>query len=89
LFKIFTTAIQKGYLILVLIAMINVVISLYYYLLVVRAAYLLVPEKELPDLKVSLSIKVLSGFLIFGMVAGGIFPKYIIELSNAADMALM
>jgi len=86
---IFTAAMQKGYFTLVLIAMINVVISLYYYLLVIRAVYLLEPEKELPNLKVSLSIKVLSGLLIFGMVAGGIFPNYIIELSNAAAMALM
>jgi len=86
---IFTAAMQKGYFTLVLIAMINVVISLYYYLLVIRAVYLLEPEKELPNLKVSLSIKVLSGLLIFGMVAGGIFPNYIIELSNAAAMTLM
>jgi NADH-quinone oxidoreductase subunit N len=86
---IFTAAMQKGYFTLVLIAMINVVISLYYYLLVVKAAYLLEPEKELPDLKVSFSIKVLAGLLIFGMVAGGIFPSYIIELSKAAAMTLM
>ncbi|MFO7971709.1 MAG: NADH-quinone oxidoreductase subunit N [Desulfobacterales bacterium] len=86
---IFTAAMQKGYFTLVLIAMINVVISLYYYLLVVKAAYLLEPEKELPDLKVSFSIKVLAGLLIFGMVAGGIFPNYIIELSKAAAMTLM
>jgi NADH-quinone oxidoreductase subunit N len=86
---IFTAAMQKGYFILVLIAMINVVISLYYYLLVVKAAYLLEPGKELPDLKVSPSIKVLAGLLIFGMVAGGIFPNYIIELSRAAATVLL
>jgi NADH-quinone oxidoreductase subunit N len=86
---IFTAAMQKGYFTLVLIAMINVVISLYYYLLVIKAAYLLEPEKQLPDLKVSYSIKVLAGLLIAGMVAGGIFPNYIIELSRTAAMTLM
>ena len=74
---------------LVLIAMINVVISLYYYLLVVKAAYLLEPEKQLPELKVSYPIKILAGLLIFGMVVGGIFPNYIIELTRTAAMPLM
>jgi NADH-quinone oxidoreductase subunit N len=86
---IFTAAMKKGYFTLVLIAMINVVISLYYYLLVVKAAYLLEPGKELPDLNVSPSIKVLAGLLIFGMVAGGLFPNYIIELSKAAATVLL
>ncbi|MFO7557161.1 MAG: NADH-quinone oxidoreductase subunit N [Desulfobacterales bacterium] len=86
---IFTAAMQKGYFTLVLIAMINVVISLYYYLLVVKAVYLLEPRTELPDLKVSFSIKVLAGLLIFGMVAGGIFPNHIIELSRAAANVLL
>ena len=86
---IFTAAMQKGYFTLVLIAMINVLISLYYYLLVVRAAYLLEPVKEMPDLKVPFSIKVLAGLLIFGMVAGGIFPNQIIELSKSAAIVLL
>jgi NADH-quinone oxidoreductase subunit N len=86
---VFTAAMEKGYFTLVLIAMINVVISLYYYLLVVRAAYLLEPKEALPDLEVSYSIKVLAGLLIFGMVAAGLFPQYIIELSRTAAMALM
>ena len=81
MFKIFTTAIQKGYFILVLIAMINVVIFLYYYLMVVKAAYLLIPGKELPDLKVSPSIIVLAGLVIFGMV-GGSFPTILSSCPN-------
>ncbi|MFQ5483877.1 MAG: NADH-quinone oxidoreductase subunit N, partial [Desulfobacterales bacterium] len=47
-FLIFAAAMQKGYFTLVLIAMINVVISLYYYLMVIKAAYLLEPAAELP-----------------------------------------
>lgn len=86
---IFTAAMEKGYFTLVLIAMINVVISLYYYLLVLKAAYLLEPDTEFSDLRVSLPIKMLTGLLIFGMILGGIFPNYIIELSKAAAMVLL
>jgi len=86
---IFTAAMQKGYFALVLIAMINVLISLYYYLLVVKAAYLIEPARQLPELNVSYPTKVLAGLLIFGMVVGGIFPNYIIELTRTAAMSLM
>ena len=44
-FLVFVAAIQKGYIALVIIAMINVVVSLYYYLLVIKAAYLLEPAR--------------------------------------------
>ena len=39
---------EKGYVTLVIIAMINATISLYYYILVVKAAYLMEPDEELP-----------------------------------------
>ena len=60
-FLVFVAAMERGYFTLVLIAMINVVISLYYYLLVIKAAYLLEPKEELPPLSVSPSIKLLAG----------------------------
>ncbi|MCK5487125.1 MAG: NADH-quinone oxidoreductase subunit N, partial [Desulfobacterales bacterium] len=50
---VFLAAMEQGYFTLVLIAMINVVISLYYYLLVLKAAYLLKPDKALPELRLS------------------------------------
>jgi NADH-quinone oxidoreductase subunit N len=86
---VFTAAMQKGYFTLVLIAMINVVISLYYYLLVVKAAYLLEPETELPELQISPSTKVLAGVLISVMIVAGIFPTHLIELAKAAAQVLM
>ena len=45
---IFTAAMSQGHFTLVLIAMVNVVISLYYYLMVLRAAYLLEPADDSP-----------------------------------------
>lgn len=86
---IFTAAMEKGYFALVLIAMINVVISLYYYLLVLKAAYLLAPDKELPNLNVPLPVKLLTGLLIFGMIFGGIFPSQLIKVAKAAAVVLL
>jgi NADH-quinone oxidoreductase subunit N len=75
---------QQGYFTLVLIAMINVVISLYYYMLVIKAAYLLEPPNDLPALPVSPPVKLLTGTLVTAMVVIGIFPTYVIALARAA-----
>jgi NADH-quinone oxidoreductase subunit N len=87
-FLVFTAAMQKGYFTLTLIAMINVVISLYYYLLVLKAAYLLEPAEVLPDIQLSIPTKVLTGILILVMGVVGIFPSHLIALSQAAAQML-
>jgi NADH-quinone oxidoreductase subunit N len=87
-FLIFMAIMEKGYFTLVLIAMVNVVISLYYYLLVIKAAYLLEPEKELPPLRVAPPMNLLSGALIVTMLVAGFFPTYLIQLAEAAARAL-
>ena len=86
---VFLAAMEQGYFTLVLIAMINVVISLYYYLRVLKAAYLLKPDKALPELQLSPAVKVLTGGLIVAMVVVGIFPTYIFELARAAARVLI
>lgn len=88
-FLVFTAAMQKGYFTLVLIAMINVVVSLYYYLLVLKAAYLLEPEDELPALHISFPIKMLAGVLVAVMLVAGIFPYPLFELAKAAAQVLL
>ena len=85
---IFVAAIEKGYLTLVIIAMGNVVVSLYYYLLVLKAAYLTEPETEQPELRVSATVKLLAGALVTAMVAIGFFPTYLIDLARAAVTVL-
>ena len=87
-FLVFAAAMQKGHFTLVLIAMINVVISLYYYLLILKAAYLEEPAEELPPLNISPAVKILAGALVVVMVVAGIFPRYLIELASAAASAL-
>ena len=83
-FLVFVAALNKGYFTLTLIAMINVVISLYYYLLVIKAAYLLDPEEVQPKIQLSISAKMLAGAMVLVMVVVGIFPRYLMELAGAA-----
>ncbi|MFP3870991.1 MAG: NADH-quinone oxidoreductase subunit N [Syntrophobacteria bacterium] len=88
-FLVFTAAMEKGYFTLVLVAMINATISLYYYILVVKAAYLLEPDEELPRIPVSVPTKVLTGGMVTVMVVAGIFPHHLLEVARAAANILM
>jgi len=88
-FLIFNAAIDRGLLPLVLIAMANVVVSLYYYLMVVRAAYLIEPAADLPRLQVSPAINLLTGAMVAVMLICGIYPTPILELSCSAVAALL
>ena len=86
----FAAAVEKGYFCrLVIVAMVNATISLYYYILVVKAAYLAEPEGNPPRLKVSAATRVLAGVLVTIMVAAGIFPHRIWEVASAAARSLM
>jgi len=87
-FLVFIAALEKGHFTLVLIAMINVVISLYYYLLILKAAYLLEPEEFQADIELSTPMKILTGALVLVMVVVGIYPHHLIELSRAAAQML-
>ena len=50
-FFLFTAAASKGYYLLVFLAVVNVTISLYYYLLVIRAMFLRKSENAIPYFK--------------------------------------
>jgi len=88
-FLVFLAAIEKGYVALVIIAMINVVVSLYYYLLVIKAAYLLEPAQPLPPLRVSFPKKLLAGTSTVLIVVAGFFPYWLIQLAQTAARALV
>lgn len=87
-FLVFVAAMERGYFALVLIAMINVVISLYYYLIVIKAAYLLEPVEARPPILLSLPMRVLTGGLVVAMIGAGFYPSPLIELALAASRAL-
>ena len=88
-FLVFAAAVEKGYLWLVIVAMANATISLYYYIMVVKAAYLIEPEGNLARLKLSVPTRLLAGVLATIMVAAGIFPHRILEVAQAAARTLM
>jgi NADH-quinone oxidoreductase subunit N len=88
-FLVFNAAMERGYFLLVLIAMINVVVSLYYYVQVVKAAFLLEPEEELPEIKLSPPATILTAVMILVVIVGGIFPRYLFQLATAAVKALL
>ena len=88
-FLVFTAAMQRGYFLLVLIAMVNVVVSLYYYILVVKAAFLLEPEKEQPAIRLSGPSTLLTAAMIILILVGGIFPRYLFQLASAAVQTLV
>ncbi|MGA2025971.1 MAG: NADH-quinone oxidoreductase subunit N [Syntrophobacteraceae bacterium] len=88
-FLVFVAAVQKGYIALVIIAMINVVVSLYYYLLVIKAAYLLEPAEPLPPLGVSLPKKLLAGASTLVIVSAGFCPYWLVQLAQSAARSLI
>jgi NADH-quinone oxidoreductase subunit N len=87
-FMVFTAAIQEGYLLLVVIAMINVVISLYYYLLVLKAAYLDKPAHDPPAVELTYPGKILTVALIAVIVVVGFYPNALLMLVQAAALNL-
>jgi NADH-quinone oxidoreductase subunit N len=87
-FLVFAAALEKGYLLLVIIGMINATISLYYYLIVIKAAYLLEPVREYPPVRVDTWTRILSIVLVIAMIYVGIFPDRFVALSEAAVAVL-
>jgi NADH-quinone oxidoreductase subunit N len=87
-FLVFTAAMERGYFLLVFIAMINVAVSLYFYIQVVKAAFLLEPEEELPPIGLSAPARILAVLMVLVMIVGGIFPRYLFQLASAAVKGL-
>ena len=84
-FFLFTAAASKGYYFLVFLGVVNVTVSLYYYLLVVRAMFLRKSENAIPYFKNKLYMRL--GLLItaIGILVLGIYSPlydYIFELSK-------
>ena len=88
-FLVFAAAMHKGYFALVLLAMINVVVSLYYYLLILKAAYLQEADPPLSPIPVSPVTRLLAGTLSLAILAIGFFPHALIALATRAAEALL
>lgn len=87
-FLVFAAALEKGYLVLVIIGMINATISLYYYLIVIKAAYLLEPVRPYPPVRVDSWTRSLSIVLVILIIYLGVFPDQFVALTEAAARSL-
>ncbi len=83
-FFLFTAAASEGFYVLVFIAVVNVTISLYYYLLVIRAMFLRKSENPIPFFKNNLYMRMGLAITVIGILVLGIYSPvydYIYELS--------
>jgi NADH-quinone oxidoreductase subunit N len=80
---LFAAAMKKGHWFLVLSAVINSVVSLYYYLTVVKHAYLLRAETQEP-LRTGPALKMVALALFAALLVFGVFPRPLIEAAEAA-----
>ncbi|MDP6922462.1 MAG: NADH-quinone oxidoreductase subunit N [Lutibacter sp.] len=84
-FFLFTAAADKGYYLLVFIAVVNVTISLYYYLLVIRAMFLRKSAHPIPHITSAPSTRWGLLITVIGILTLGIYSpvyRYIYELSS-------
>ena len=84
-FFLFTAAASEGYYLLVFLAVVNVTISLYYYLLVVRAMFLRKSNSAIPYFQNKIYMRLGLVITVIGILILGIYSPlfdYIFELSS-------
>ena len=81
-------ATNPGYYCLAFVALIGVVISLYYYFGVVRAIYFSKETADAPPITMSLPAKFVIVVCLAGMFYLGLFPAKMLNLANEATVAL-
>ena len=84
-FFLFAAAASKGYYLLVFLAVVNVTISLYYYLLLVRAMFIRKSENPIPFFKSKIYMRLGLIITVLGILALGLYSPlydYIFELST-------
>jgi NADH-quinone oxidoreductase subunit N len=72
-FFVFSAAIQQGYYVLVFIALLNTIISLYYYLLVIKAMFLNKSENPIETVKSDFPVKLSLVICTLGILLVGLF----------------
>ena len=78
-FFLFTAAAEKGFYLLVLIAVLNTIISLYYYLLVVKAMFINKNETPVEKFKSDFPTRLALGICVAGIFFTG-FASIIFEI---------
>jgi len=78
-FFLFTAAAQKGFYLLVLIAVLNTIISLFYYLLVVKAMFINKSETPIEKFRSDFPTRLALGLCVAGIVVTG-FASALFEI---------
>lgn len=86
-FFLFTAAAQKGFYMLVLIAVLNTIVSLYYYLLVVKAMFMNRNEQPITRFRSDVATRLALGICIAGIVITG-FASTIFEIIRSLSFGI-
>lgn len=87
-FMLLTAALDKGYLMLVILAAFNTAIAIYYYLSVVRAAYTTEPEDR-PTVEVDYFTQAVGVMLVLMIIIMGALPSKLIAFAGNAVQMIM
>jgi NADH-quinone oxidoreductase subunit N len=87
-FYVFSAAVEQGYIVLVVIGVLNSLISLYYYLRPIVLMYMQEPKADVPALH--LNPFLLTGLVLtlLGTIHLGLFPSQLLDLAQAAAQGL-
>ena len=89
-YYLFSSAIEKGYIWLVVVAILTSVVSLYYYLNVVRQMYFqTTSENESVTISITPALKTALIISVIGVLLFGIFPHIFLNLANQAAMVFL
>jgi NADH-quinone oxidoreductase subunit N len=83
-FYLFKGAIETGYIGLVIVAVLNSVVSAYYYLRVVVFMYMREPDKDIAIPTVPILVSVILFICILGVFYLGLFPSRVLNITQMA-----
>jgi len=83
-FYVFSSAVAKGYVILVVIAVLNSLVSVYYYFRVTIKIYMQAQEKDLEGVAMRPAMGVALALMALGTLWVGVFPNTYLSLARQA-----
>ena len=87
-FYLFYSAVNEGFIWLIIIAVLNSLASVYYYLRVIVHMYMKEGERDVEPVVVSFSVRAALGICALGLVYLGVIPGRFIEIAKNAVITL-
>jgi NADH-quinone oxidoreductase subunit N len=88
-FYVFSAAVERGYIGLAIIGVLNSLISIYYYLRPIVLMYMEEPKAEVPVLHLSPYVVAALVVAILGTIQLGLFPSLLLNLAQDAARELL